>query len=493
MSRHLRTLLNDHSHAMRDALEELERVTGNDGLDVRIYADALQRAHGIMRRVGLDPSDSLAHEVYHALNAHAESPKLFDDTDHVGLLIEGEVVSFNIDDIQKNRGRSFDQRDLQTMQNALKKRIARVYHLNKDVHSDRTQEKLKKVDLDYDAAVKPDKDKGENRQKPYILCVGDMVSDAFIKLKDDQAKVITDKKGNKHLVMPFGNKPPYDSAEVINAVGNSANAAVACARLGVDAGLMAWCGDDQPGKDSLHYLTKEGVDTTSVVVNKSMKSHYHYVLRYKADRTILIKYEPYRYVWKAPERTPDWLYVSALSNDTWELHQDILRYLDAHPKTKLAFQPGTYHFEWGAKKLAEFYKRAEIVFLNREEAALVIEKETRNVEKLAKGLHDLGVKIAIITDGPDGSYASNGNTILYMPNYPDPKKPLDRTGAGDAFASTITAALMAGESLETALAWAPINSMSVVQKLGAQAGLLNKAWITRHLHKAPKDYVQKKI
>jgi sugar/nucleoside kinase (ribokinase family) len=75
-----------------------------------------------------------------------------------------------------------------------------------------------------------------------------------------------------------------------------------------------------------------------------------------------------------------------------------------------------------------------------------------------------------------------------MPNYPDPKPPYDRTGAGDAFASTIVASLALGNSLETSMLWAPINSMSVVQKLGAQAGLLNSKQIQKYLKEAPKYY-----
>ena len=70
----------------------------------------------------------------------------------------------------------------------------------------------------------------------------------------------------------------------------------------------------------------------------------------------------------------------------------------------------------------------------------------------------------------------------------DPAKPLDRTGAGDAFASTITAALALGQPLATALTWAPINSMSVVQQMGAQTGLLTRPQLDAWLEKAPDDY-----
>ena len=75
-----------------------------------------------------------------------------------------------------------------------------------------------------------------------------------------------------------------------------------------------------------------------------------------------------------------------------------------------------------------------------------------------------------------------------MPLYPDPAPPKERTGAGDAFASTFVAALAKGNSLEGALQWAPIYSMSVVQQTGAQAGLLTEKELEEWLAKAPEWY-----
>src|SRR5690606_27721713 len=135
-----------------------------------------------------------------------------------------------------------------------------------------------------------------------------------------------------------------------------------------------------------------------------------------------------------------------------------------------------------------FYKRAEIVVLNREEAAKVTGRERGDIAGLIAGMHELGVTTAVITDGPDGAYASDGQRTLFMPIYPDIKEPLDRTGAGDAFASTLTAVLARGESLESALTWAPINSMNVSQYLGAQEGLLTEQQLQDFLGRAPEDY-----
>ncbi len=99
----------------------------------------------------------------------------------------------------------------------------------------------------------------------------------------------------------------------------------------------------------------------------------------------------------------------------------------------------------------------------------------------------------VITDGSKGAYALDGERVWFMPIYPDPAPPVDRTGAGDAFASTFTAAIALGHDVKTALAWGPINSMSVVQYIGAQKGLLTQKELEAFLAKAPADYVAKEI
>lgn len=324
--------------------------------------------------------------------------------------------------------------------------------------------------------------------KPYILAIGDIVTDAFIKLRDDKARIDVDENGEKRLSMDFGSKPPYDYVDIVQAVGPSPNAAVSMARLGHDSGLMAYLGDDNPGKESLEYLSEHNVDTSTMSVQQGLKSNYWYVLRYGAERTILIKNEPFKYTWQEPERVPDWIYLSALDGESWELHQQTIGYLASNPETKLVFQPGTQHFEWGAQKLAEVYARSYLLCLNKEEAALVADIDSTDIEELASALHKLGPKIVIITDGPHGSFASDGRKVISVPNYPDPAPPYDRTGAGDAFASTVVAALAHGETLETAMLWAPINSAFVCQKIGAQAGLQTREQILEHLDNAPDEY-----
>lgn len=330
--------------------------------------------------------------------------------------------------------------------------------------------------------------------KPDVVSIGDVVTDAFIKLFDDQAVTYKNDQG-KWLSMQFGTKIPYDHVEVVEAVGNAANGAVAFARLGLDSSFVSNVGADSHGRDMIKALDKNDVDTRLVRINRGKKSNYHYVLWYKEERTILIRHEEYDYHWPHlhPDEIPKWVYFSSISKHALKYHDQVADWLDNNPDVKLAFQPGTFQMEAGTHRLHRIYKRSELLVLNREEAALVGGGNHDDVHDLINKLHDLGPRIVVVTDGPNGAYASDGENRFSMPLYPDPKPPVDRTGAGDAFASTFVAAIIKGKSIEDALRWAPINSMSVVQKVGAQAGLLTEKELEHYLSQAHQGYHPKRM
>lgn len=329
---------------------------------------------------------------------------------------------------------------------------------------------------------------------PDVVSVGDIVTDAFIKLFDDQAVTYQNDQG-KWLSMPFGTKIPYDHVQVVEAVGNAANAAVAFARLGLDSAFVTNVGNDSHGRDMIKALDKKGVDTSLVRINRGKKSNYHYVLWYKEERTILIRHEEYDYHWPHlhPHETPKWVYFSSISKHALHYHDQVADWLDDHPDVRLAFQPGTFQMQAGTRRLHRIYKRSELLVLNREEAALVGGGNHEDIHDLFEKLHALGPKLVVITDGPNGAYASDGSNRFSMPLYPDPAAPIDRTGAGDSFASTFVAAIIKGKTIEEALQWAPINSMSVVQKVGAQAGLLTERGLEHFLRNAPKGYHPRRV
>lgn len=323
-----------------------------------------------------------------------------------------------------------------------------------------------------------------------VLAIGDVVTDAFIKLLDNRANTFKNEHG-KFLTMPFATKVPFDYAEVIEAVGNAPNAAVSFAKLGIKSGLVSNVGGDAHGRDIIKSLHDKNVDSRFVIINPNKKTNYHYVLWYKEERTILIKHEEYDYHWPRFRTAdiPKWVYFSSISKNALERYHDLVSdWLDEYSDVKLAFQPGTYQLEAGVTKLKRIYERTEVLVLNREEAGLVAKLPTDDIHKLLDKLHSYGPKVVCITDGPDGAYASDGESRYKMPPYPDPAPPFERTGAGDAFASTFVAALIQGNNIEGALQRAPINSMNVVQHTGAQAGLLTETELEEHLKKAPDWY-----
>lgn len=334
-------------------------------------------------------------------------------------------------------------------------------------------------------------------QKPIdLVVIGDTVTDDFIRISRATVETITEPDGSRVEDLCFinGAKIPYDFNKVIPGSGNSANAAMSSTRLGLSTLLVADVGDDRQGKELIDTLASHGINTTLVRVNPGKSSNYNYILWHGAERTILTKHETFEY--KLPEfPEPKWIYFSSLGENSLPYHDEVLNYLLAHPNVKFAFQPGTFQIKIGSDKLKALYERCDIFFCNTDEARSILKSEEQDPSKLPKMMSELGPKIAIITDGPKGLYAYEKNTdsTWFIPPYPDPKPPLERTGAGDACSSTIAAALSLGLPLEEAVLWGPINSMSVVQYVGSQEGLLTREQIEGYLSGKPENYFAHKI
>jgi sugar/nucleoside kinase (ribokinase family) len=328
-----------------------------------------------------------------------------------------------------------------------------------------------------------------------FLAVGDIVIDAFIELQD--AKIHCDIDDNNCTIsMNFGDKIPYKKLNVVSGVGNAPNASVCTSRLGLTSACVTHVGDDQHGKDCIDNLQKNSVDTSLIQIQKGFDTNYHFVMSFDAERTILIKHAEFNYDFPSiveNMRAPKWIYFSSVASNSLHYHEQIVDYLQKNPTTKLAFQPGTFQISLGSEKLKELYKQTEVFFCNKEESQKILKTDDSDTLTLLQKMHKLGPNIVCITDGPKGAYAYDGTNAWFQPIYPDPAPPVERTGAGDSFSSTFTAALALGKSVPEALSWGPINSMNVVQHIGAQEGLLSKKELEEYLENAPEDYKTQKI
>src|SRR5690606_20647319 len=67
MSRLLSELVGADEPLFSVSLQQLERASGNRGIDVRLTADIITTSHQKMRELGLDPKFTNGRELYHAL------------------------------------------------------------------------------------------------------------------------------------------------------------------------------------------------------------------------------------------------------------------------------------------------------------------------------------------------------------------------------------------------------------------------------------------
>lgn len=318
-----------------------------------------------------------------------------------------------------------------------------------------------------------------------LISIGDTTEDIFMEL-DEETKVLKDKDGTKYLGLVFAEKIAVAKVTDVLAVGNAANVAVGSSRLGLKTALYTILGNDDTGEQMAKVLVGEGVAKEYMLFDRKRKSNLSVVLNYKAERTILVHHERREY--SLPKLASSrWLYFTSLGRGHEKLHTQIPRYVTTRG-AKLAFNPGSHQLNEGLRKLRPLLKVTSVLFVNREEAQTLTGKE-KDIKVLLAKLRELGPDVAVITDGPKGSYASDGIQAFYLPIFPAPL--VERTGAGDSYGTGFVSALAKGKPMSEAMRWGTVNSASVIQKIGAREGLLKKREMEATLRKHPSFKVKK--
>lgn len=305
-----------------------------------------------------------------------------------------------------------------------------------------------------------------------VISIGDTVVDTLIPLIDAQ---IMEKEGRSFLALPFGTKVAVDSS--ISLVGgNAANNAVGSARLGLKTAIYTNVGnkdEDEWDNRIIAKFKKEKVDTRYVVETDEFLSNHNIVLGFRGEKTILIHHEPWDY--KLPDLdNTRWIYFTSMSSSYTQssIVEQVINYI-SRVGAKLFFQPGTYQIKLGAKKQAKLLVLSEVFICNLEEAKIFLGLDPADkipVKKLLVKIAQLGPKIVIITDSINGSFGYDGDNFYQISYFP--AKAVEMTGAGDAYATGLMAGLFYGKDLKDAMRWAAASGASVVEKFGAQAGLL---------------------
>jgi ribokinase len=320
-----------------------------------------------------------------------------------------------------------------------------------------------------------------------ILCVGDSKIDIFLKIPDDNPHFGLDKEKNK-LFLSYGEKI-YIDRYVVGIGGNATNTAVGIAKLGLNVGLCAEIGKDEFSKKILEELTKENINT-DFLSQTDKETSISIGLNYKSDRTLFTEHVQREHNFNFENLQTKFIYLTSLGN-IWETtYEKVLEFKKTHD-VKLAFNPGTIQLEKKGKVFMDILEQTDYLFVNRQEAEeilygkeLDLESEKENqIKKILFGLKSLGVKNVIITDGENGSFVQDENNQFYKLAIMDTKV-VEKTGAGDAYTAGFLAAVLNARTTSEAMLWGTLNAASVIQKIGAEEGLLDKLSLEDELESA---------
>ncbi|HLC78023.1 MAG TPA: carbohydrate kinase family protein [Candidatus Nanoarchaeia archaeon] len=290
-----------------------------------------------------------------------------------------------------------------------------------------------------------------------IITFGSAVVDVFVDTDvEDQKGYVSYPVGSKMLIRDLR----FDVG------GGGTNTAVAFSRLGFKTAYLGKLGEDADAERIIDFLKKEKV---TFIGNKDKKHQtgYSVVLDSDAsDRTILtfkgasdhLKFSEIN----LGKIKTKWLYFSSVLNESYETQIKLASIL--HKKgVKIVFNPSEYLIK--EKDVSKIVKFCEVLVLNKEEAKLLAGKNDP-----LKFIHGLGARKVVITDKDNVVVAYDG--IKKHSITPHKIKVVERTGAGDAFASGFVAGQMIGLDMDKSLELGLREGESVLTQKGGKHKLL---------------------
>lgn len=300
-----------------------------------------------------------------------------------------------------------------------------------------------------------------------ILSIGEATLDSFLFLKDASVHCTID-KSKCEFCMNYADKIMADNL-VFSVGGNAANTAVTFARFGFESQLFTAIGTDWLAEKITADLKAEGIDCKYFQIEAGPSS-YATALVFQGERNLVIYHVPRDYVLPDFEAV-DWIYLTSMGKSFIGAYDKALRFAKEN-NISISFNPGSYQLKAGVDKIKHIIAQTELLFVNKEEARMLSElPASANIRQLSEALFDLGAKVVNITDGPEGAYCFDGSQVLFCPIFPI--EVVERTGAGDSYASAFTVAIVNGKPLEEAMRWGMANSASVISEIGPQKGILN--------------------
>ncbi|MEE2732817.1 MAG: carbohydrate kinase family protein [Pseudomonadota bacterium] len=304
-----------------------------------------------------------------------------------------------------------------------------------------------------------------------IVAVGSATVDQFADTDSELIRIETPTMQEKLIAFPLGSKILVKELNLAVG-GGGTNCAVTFARLGLKTAYLGKVGTDGNGDFVVRTLQQEHIDfigpregTTGISVILNSFAHDRTILAYKGCNNSL----------RLDEIKPfetRWVYLASMLGESFDTIVSLL----AQQDYRVAFNPSNYQAELGFKALQPLLEKVEILVMNLEEACKflgLIYQERPPARELLKKMAELPPRVFVITDGGDGVHVYDREN--YYRAWPrEGLRVLETTGAGDAFASTFTAACVLDEPIEQAIHLGMTNAESVLVHQGAKEKLLSR-------------------
>ncbi|MCX6811812.1 MAG: carbohydrate kinase family protein [Candidatus Berkelbacteria bacterium] len=302
-----------------------------------------------------------------------------------------------------------------------------------------------------------------------VYCVGEAMRDTVLRVSESK---IVNEEEKKLLCFNFGDKIAVD--ELKHFCGGSAlNVSFGLKKFGLEPAIISTLGEDSEGGRVLETLGSGGIDTSLIIKSGDFSTKAAFILNTpEGDRTILV----YHGKGVLASDLVDWdkieegamIYLGPLPENTQEFIDKVLE-IKEKKNLSLVVNPGAIQISWPAPENKKVIEKADLYVLNKDEAMTIFPTIEGEKELLQKFI-ETGAKKIIITKGEEGSIASDGENFFKLGIVH--VKTLDMTGAGDAFLSAVVGSIARDMPFHESLFAGAINSASVVEKYGAQEGLL---------------------
>lgn len=312
-----------------------------------------------------------------------------------------------------------------------------------------------------------------------IVTIGSITKDNFLEIDYEIIDWLKTPL-KKAIVLPFGEKLEVKDIHSVLG-GNSANASVTFSRLGFKTACFGKIGDDSAGQEIKKWLKEEGVDPVFAIA-KNKKTAQSTLLLKDGERTIL-GYHGASNEWVENDISwrklkAKWWYLS-LAGSSSDFFVPLIKFAK-EKGIRVAFNPSGYHIKHKRQEILDNLQNIDFLVLNEGEAAELVGISFEKEKEVFKKLDELMPGIVAVTDGPNGATVSDGKNV-YKAGIFKEKSVADRTGAGDAFGSGFTAGLMefgkdfnSVEAIKYAIVLGSANATSVVESIGATAGIITK-------------------